>query len=155
MEITKKFRAQRASEGEPFHFSTIAQLPMAHIGGISWSSMNPFYLGGTCYWVEKYEFESFIAYHRKYRLTCQWSVPPIWLTIAKSPKVTDHFDSCQIAVSGAAPMGTELAKEAASKLGKGTIPIISQFWGQSIESSEHRNVADQCTIVTRFYRDHR
>lgn len=140
MEITKKFRAQRASEGQPFHFSTIAHLPMAHIGGISWSSMNPFYLGGTCYWVEKYEFESFIAYHRKYRLTCQWSVPPIWLTIAKSPKVTDHFDSCQIAVSGAAPMGTELAKEAASKLGKGTIPIISQFWGQSIESSEHPNV---------------
>lgn len=128
-QLTKKFRAQRESEGTPFVFSTIAHLPMAHIGGISWSSLNPFYMGGTAYWVEKYEFDSFVEYHRRYRLTCQWSVPPIWLAIANSPKVTDHFDSLQIACSGAAPMGAELAKQVAQKLGKGRIPIVSQLWG--------------------------
>lgn len=93
MHITKKFRAQREREGNPFRFSTIGHLPMAHIGGITWSSLNPFYLGGTVYWVEKYDFDSFINYHKQFRLTCQWSVPPIWHSIANSPKVSDHFDS--------------------------------------------------------------
>ena len=130
MQIARKFLARRQQEGNPFSFSTIAHLPMAHIGGISWSSMNPFYLGGTAYWVEKYEFDSFIEYHRRYRLTVQWSVPPIWLAIARSAKVTDHFDSLQVACAGAAPMGPELAKEAARKLGKGSIPIVSQLWGE-------------------------
>lgn len=72
MKISEEFRAQRRKEGKPFVFSTIAHLPTAHIGGITWSSLNPFYLGGTAYWVEKYEFDSFIEYHRRYRLTAQW-----------------------------------------------------------------------------------
>lgn len=129
MRITDGFRERCRREGRPFQMSTIAHLPMAHIGGISWSSLNPFYLGGTAYWIQKYDFDSFIEYHRRYRLTCQWSVPPIWLDIAKSPKVTDHFDSLQIAVSGAAPMGVELAQAAARKLGRGSISTIGQFWG--------------------------
>lgn len=129
MRITDGFREKCRREGRPFQMSTIAHLPMAHIGGISWSSLNPFYLGGTAYWIQKYDFDSFIEFHRRYRLTCQWSVPPIWLDIAKSAKVKDHFDSLQIAVSGAAPMGVELAQEAARKLGRGSISTIGQFWG--------------------------
>ena len=76
---------------------------MAHIAGIAWYSLNPFYMGGTTYWMQKYDFDSFIEYHRKYRPTCQMSVPPIWLQIAKSPKVTDHFDSLSVACSGKFP----------------------------------------------------
>lgn len=130
MHITKSFLAQREREGRPFEFRTIAHLPMAHIGGISWSSLNPFYLGGTAYWVDKYDFDAFIEYHRRYKLTTQWTVPPIWLAIAKSAAVTDHFDTLQIACTGAAPMGPELTKEATRKLGTGKIPIIAQLWGE-------------------------
>ena len=43
--------------------------------------------------------------------------------------MTDHFDSLEIAGTGAAPMSTELAKEAAGKLGKGGIPIVTQLYG--------------------------
>ncbi len=64
-----------------------------------WYSTNPFYLGGTCYWMQKYDFDSFIEYNRRYRTTVQMSVPPIWLQIAKSPKVTDHFDSVEVCLN--------------------------------------------------------
>jgi acyl-CoA synthetase (AMP-forming)/AMP-acid ligase II len=122
------YRARCQREGRPFVFKTIAHLPMAHIAGIAWYSLNPFYMGGTCYWMQKYDFDSFIEYNRKYRTTVQMSVPPIWLQVAKSPKVTDHFDSVEVACTGAAPMGMELAKEVSSKLGKGKV-FPSQFWG--------------------------
>lgn len=65
MPLAQKYIDQRTQEGKPFHFSTIAHLPMAHIGGITWSSLIPFYAGGTAYWVKKYEFHSFIEYHQK------------------------------------------------------------------------------------------
>jgi long-subunit acyl-CoA synthetase (AMP-forming) len=66
MPLAQRYRDRRRKERQPFHFSTIAHLPMAHIGGISWSSLIPFYAGGTAYWVEKYEFSSFIEYHKRY-----------------------------------------------------------------------------------------
>lgn len=55
--------------------------------------------------MQKYDFDSFIEYNRKYRVTVQMSVPPIWLQVAKSPKVTDHFDSVEVACTGTYPKG--------------------------------------------------
>lgn len=46
------------------------------------------------------------------------------------PIVTDHFDSLEIAISGAAPLGKELQHAASAKLGKGKT-FISQTWGLS------------------------
>lgn len=128
MNVGERYKARCLREGRPFFFSTIAHLPMAHIAGIAWYSLNPFYMGGTTYWMQKYDFDEFISYHRRYRPTCQMSVPPIWLQIAKSPKVTDHFDNLRVACTGAAPMGLELATEVGKKLGKGKTQM-SQFWG--------------------------
>lgn len=104
MHLATNLRTRLKRESKPFEFSMIAHLPTAHIGGITWSSLCPTYLGGTAYWIKSYEFDSFIEYHRRYRLTALWTVPPIWLAIARSSMVTDHFDSVQIACSGAAPM---------------------------------------------------
>lgn len=97
MAVGEHYKARCVREGTPFVFSTIAHLPMAHIAGIAWYSLNPFYMGGTTYWMQKYDFDLFLEYHRKYRPTCQMSVPPIWLQVAKSPKVTDHFDNVRVA----------------------------------------------------------
>ena len=70
----------------------------------------------------KYDFEDFIEYNRTFRTTVIMTVPPIWIQIAKSPKVsyiqdmlttysqsnrdqvTTHFDSIEVACTGAAPM---------------------------------------------------
>ena len=65
MPLAQSYIDRRRQDRKPFTFSTIAHLPMAHIGGISWSSLIPFYAGGPAYWVEKYEFHSFIEYHRR------------------------------------------------------------------------------------------
>ncbi len=43
--------------------------------------------------------------------------------------MTYHFDSLEIAGTGAAPISAELAKEAARKLGKCKITIVTQLYG--------------------------
>lgn len=87
-------------------------------------------MAGHVYWMPKFDFADFLAYHRKYRLTWLFSVPPIYLLIAKSPIVKDHFDSIEVAVSAAAPLGRDLQYLASAKLGKGKV-LISQVWGLS------------------------
>ncbi|EME45486.1 hypothetical protein DOTSEDRAFT_62006 [Dothistroma septosporum NZE10] len=128
MRVGARYIARRMQEGHHFEWRTMECLPMAHIAGIQQSSLNPFYMGGTVYWMEKYNFRDFIMYSRQYRTVYQFSVPPIWLQVAKSPEVTDHFDSLEVASSGAAPMGLELVKEVSQELGKGDT-FMTQTWG--------------------------
>ena len=124
MEVAKRYKANH----KDFTFDTIAHLPFANIAGIDMYCTNPIYMGGSTYWMEKYDFESFVEYHRRYRPGYQFSVPPIWLRIAKSEKVTDHFDGLQVACTGSAPIGHATAMEVKAKLGKGKA-VITQTWG--------------------------
>ena len=128
MDVARRYKERTEKDGREFTFNTIAHLPMANIAGIALYSCNPFYMGGSTYWMEKYDFDSFIEYHRRYRPQYQFSVPPIWLRIAKSDKVTDHFDGLQVACTGSAPIGYATAMEVTSKLGKGKA-YITQTWG--------------------------
>ncbi|KIW75957.1 hypothetical protein Z517_10702 [Fonsecaea pedrosoi CBS 271.37] len=128
MDPARRYKAISEKEGREFTFNTIAHLPMSNIAGISLYSTNPFYMGGTAWWMEKYDFETFLEYHRRYRPAYQFTVPPVWLRIAKSDKVTDHFDALQVAVTGAAPIGQDLVKEVQKKLGRGRAHM-AQTWG--------------------------
>ncbi|KAM7218320.1 putative 4-coumarate--CoA ligase [Rhypophila decipiens] len=121
---------KRALAGPPTKFRTIAHLPAAHIAGIQGYFINQFYLGGTTYWMTRFDFPQFLEYSKKYQMTQFFSVPPIFLAIAKSPMVTDHFDSVDFAISGAAPMGKDLQTAARQKLGRGKASL-SQTWGLS------------------------
>jgi 4-coumarate--CoA ligase len=78
----------------------------------------------------KFDFVKFLEYNKKFRITIFFSVPPIYLLIAKMPIVTDQFDALEVAISGAAPLGKELQEAASKKLGKGKC-FISQTWGLS------------------------
>jgi len=113
-----------------YEYRTLAHLPMAHIAGMQGYFVNPFYMGGPTYWMSKFNYPDFLAYNKKYRITFFFTVPPIYLLIAKDPNVTDHFDSLEIAISGAAPLGKELQIAASKKLGHGNT-FISQTWGLS------------------------
>jgi 4-coumarate--CoA ligase len=128
MDPARRFKANEARDGRTFAFNTIAHLPMSNIAGIGLYASAPFYMGGTTYWMEKYDFDSFLAYHRKYRPEYQFTVPPVWLRIAKSDKVTDEFDNLQVGVAGSAPMGAEIVAEVLPKLGKGKAHF-AQTWG--------------------------
>lgn len=137
MDPAVRYKARCNKEGRVFSFDTIAHLPMANIAGVSLYSTNPFYMGGTTYWMQKYDFDSFIEYHRRYRPAYQFTVPPIWLRIAKSDKVTDHFDALQVAVTGSAPIGEATVKEVQRKLGKGKA-LMAQTWGAT----------EMCGVIT-------
>jgi 4-coumarate--CoA ligase len=78
----------------------------------------------------KFDFQQFLDYNKKYRITMLFSVPAISLLIAKSPHVTDHSDALKLAQSGAAPLGLEIQKAASVKLVKGQT-FISQTWGSA------------------------
>lgn len=128
MDPAVRYKAKCKKEGRSFAFDTIAHLPMANIAGVSLYSTNPFYMGGTTYWMKKYTFEDFIEYHRKFRPAYQFTVPPIWLRIAKSDQITDHFDGLQVAVTGSAPIGEGTMRDVQKKLAKGKA-LIAQTWG--------------------------
>ncbi|KAH8819028.1 hypothetical protein F5884DRAFT_796 [Xylogone sp. PMI_703] len=130
-EMTKEILAERQQNGDPpFEYRTLAHLPSAHIAGVQGYLINPFYMGGTVYWMPKFDFVKFLEYNKKFRITAFFSVPPIYLLIAKSDLVTDQFDDLTVAISGAAPLGKDLQHAASKKLGKGTV-FISQTWGLS------------------------
>lgn len=124
------FKNWLATSRPDFQYRTLAHLPVAHIAGIQGYLINPFYMGGPVYWMPRFDFAQFLAYNAKYKITFFFTVPPIYLLIAKSAAVTDQFKTLEIAISGAAPLGKELQHAASQKLG-GPNCFISQTWGLS------------------------
>jgi len=121
---------ERQKKKEPafnFEYRSLAHLPAAHIAGLQGYLINPAIAGGTVYWMHKFDFPLFLKHCKELRITSFFTVPPIYLLIAKSPLVTDQFASMQHAISGAAPMGRELQTAAQQKMGC----HISQTWGLS------------------------
>lgn len=78
--------------------------------------------------MQSFDFQKFLHYNRIYRITFSFTIPPIYLQIAKSTSVTNHFKYLEVALSGAAPLSKELQYSASSKLGKA---FINQTWGLS------------------------
>ncbi|KAI5921601.1 AMP-binding enzyme [Camillea tinctor] len=109
---------------------SLAHLPVAHIAGVQSYLANAAYLGATCYWMPRFEFASMCAHARRHGVTSLFTVPPVWLLIAKAPFVGDSFAACEEAISGAAPMGEGLQVEAGRKLGGGRVRV-RQTWGLS------------------------
>ncbi|KAF2462984.1 4-coumarate-CoA ligase-like protein [Lindgomyces ingoldianus] len=123
------FQSWICNSNPSFQYRTLAHLPTAHIAGIQGYLINPFYMGGSVYWMPRFSFPEFLAYCKKYSVTFFFTVPPIYLLIAKSDDVGEQLRSLQVAVSGAAPLGKELQYAASRKLGPGC--FISQTWGLS------------------------
>jgi 4-coumarate--CoA ligase len=132
---------QQAKKGMPppeqFEIRTIAHLPTAHIAGIGGYFISPPLTGTLVFWMSRYSFKPFVEYAKKHRITALYTVPSIFLSIAKSPIVTDHFDDLRMAMTGAAKMDGDLQKAANAKLGgrwkregKGGT-FIGQTWGMS------------------------
>ncbi|KAF3769701.1 acetyl-CoA synthetase-like protein [Cryphonectria parasitica EP155] len=117
-----------AREKPEFQYRTLAHVPAAHVAGVQSYFVNAIYRGGTTYWMPKFDFPKFLEYQKKYKITVFFTVPPIWLAIAKHPGVKDALDTCEYASAGAAPMGAELQLDAEAKLGKGRARL-TQVWG--------------------------
>jgi 4-coumarate--CoA ligase len=122
--------AIEAGEPAPSPFRTLAHLPIAHIASVFGYLISPMFSGGAVYWMPKISWTPFLRYMKKLQITEFYTVPSMCLRIAKSPDVTDQFDTVETAITGAASMDAELQHSANAGLGKGKT-IISQTWGLS------------------------
>lgn len=137
---------RRIDPGKTHAHRTLAHLPAAHIAGVQGYMVNGIYTGSTVYWMQRFDYAKFLEYNKKLQITSFFSVPPIYLLIAKSHAVADHFSSLDHVVSGAAPLGKETQVEAMGKLSKDGAVILGQTWGLS-------ETTGSFTLVPRNVRD--
>jgi acyl-CoA synthetase (AMP-forming)/AMP-acid ligase II len=95
----------------------IAVLPFFHIYGLQVILNGTLRSGATIVVLPRFELESFLRAVQEHRVTVAFVVPPILLALAKHPAV-DGYDlsSLRQVLSGAAPLGAELARAAAARL---------------------------------------
>lgn len=118
-QVLREWATPRVLTGElvPKPQRTLAHLPAAHIAGVAGYFVSPAYSGSECYWMKKYDWKKFIQYNKEHKITAFFTVPAIWARIAKSPDVTDHFDSLEGGAGGAAPMDADLCNAAGKRSG--------------------------------------
>lgn len=115
-------------------YRTLAHLPISHIAGLFGYFIAPIYAGGTVMWMRRYRWDDMLKYLKQYKITAFYTVPSIWLRIAKSKEVTDHFKYVEGAATGAAPMDGVLQTAATGRLAsadKTKDVRVGQTWGLS------------------------
>jgi acyl-CoA synthetase (AMP-forming)/AMP-acid ligase II len=93
-------------------------LPFFHIYGMVVVMSLTLRMGSTVVSMPRFDLEQFLGLIQEHRATGAYLVPPIVLALAKHP-VIDQYDlsSLRWIVSGAAPLGNELASATSERLG--------------------------------------
>jgi acyl-CoA synthetase (AMP-forming)/AMP-acid ligase II len=96
----------------------IAVLPFFHIYGMQVLMNGVLDHGATLVTMPRFDLEQFLSLVQDRRVTRAYVVPPIVLALAKHPLV-DSYDlsSLRQVVSGAAPLGADLAQAASGRIG--------------------------------------
>ncbi|KAI9336182.1 hypothetical protein DFJ73DRAFT_850611, partial [Zopfochytrium polystomum] len=103
----------------------IAVLPMYHIYGLMLLMHIAPHQGYRLVVFPKFEFEPFLNALAKYEVGTAHIVPPIALSIAKSPIVDKYkFPKLRLLFSGAAPLSSDVTQEIKKRLG---VPIIQGY----------------------------
>jgi 4-coumarate--CoA ligase len=96
----------------------IAVLPFFHIYGMQVLMNGVLSFGATAVTMPRFDLEQFLGILQEHRITHAYLVPPIVLALAKHPVVDDYdLSALQRVVSGAAPLGADVADEAARRIG--------------------------------------
>ena len=109
--------AMHPVEGTTERDVTIAVLPFFHIYGLSVILSLGLYRGATLVVFPRFQMEQFLEAVQRWRVTRLPLVPPLVLRLARDPLV-DRFDlsSVRVAVSGAAPLPPDVARELSERL---------------------------------------
>ncbi len=96
----------------------LAVLPFFHIYGLMLILLHGLRCGGTLISMARFDFVQFLECLQRYRVNVAPLVPPIVLGLAKHPAV-DQYDlsSVREIFSGAAPLGAEVERACAERLG--------------------------------------
>ena len=98
--------------------SGLAALPFFHIYGMQVLMNGLLANGVTVVTMPRFDLEAALALVQSLRITRFFAVPPMVLALAKSPLVEDYdLSSLKQIFSGAAPLGADLAAEAAGRVG--------------------------------------
>jgi len=100
----------------------VACLPFFHIYGMQIIMNVGLRIGATLVTMPRFDLEQFLTLAQERRATRLWVVPPIVLALARHPMVDDYdLSSVRGVFSGAAPLGPELAGEAAARVGASVV----------------------------------
>jgi acyl-CoA synthetase (AMP-forming)/AMP-acid ligase II len=100
----------------------MAALPFFHIYGLVVIMKLSLANGATLVTMPRFDLEQFLTLAQERRATRLWVVPPIVLALARHPMVDDYdLSSVRGVFSGAAPLGPELAAEAAARVGAAVV----------------------------------
>lgn len=104
----------------------IAVLPFFHIYGLLVIMNFALSRGATVVVMSRFDLEGFLGAMQEHRVTFAHLVPPILLALAKHPLV-DRYDlsSLQGIISGAAPLGEDLAQAVEERIGC----VVAQGYG--------------------------
>ena len=116
----KQIEGVQAQTANPIDENSVVMglLPFYHIYGMVVIMGYALYKGATVVTMPKFELESFLGLIQKHKVTYANVVPPIVLALAKHPLV-DQYDLSTLTgmMSGAAPLGGDVAGAAAERLG--------------------------------------
>ena len=102
------------AEGE----TILSFLPFFHIYGMQVLMNCALAQGGKVVTMARFDLEQFLQLSQDYKISRAFVAPPIVLALAKHPSVANYdLSALRSIFSGAAPLGAELAEEAATRLG--------------------------------------
>ena len=96
----------------------LAVLPFFHIYGMQVLMNDQLHHGVTLVTMPRFDLAQALSLIERHQVTRFFAVPPIVLALAKHPAVSDYdLSSLSKVMSGAAPLGAEVAEEAAARIG--------------------------------------
>ncbi|KAJ7551055.1 hypothetical protein O6H91_07G132000 [Diphasiastrum complanatum] len=107
----------------------LCMLPLFHIYSLNSIFLCALRVGATLVVMEKFEIVKLLHLCQDYRVTIAPFVPPVVLTIAKNPIVSNYnLSSIRMVMSGAAPLGKELEDSFKARLPNA---ILGQGYGMT------------------------
>jgi acyl-CoA synthetase (AMP-forming)/AMP-acid ligase II len=95
----------------------IGALPFFHIYGMVVIMNQGLRAGATIVTMPRFDLDQFLSLIAEHSVTRIYVVPPIALALAKHPAVDEHdLSSVRVTMSGAAPLGAELADRVAERM---------------------------------------
>ena len=96
----------------------LAVLPFFHIYGMQVLMNDQLHHGATLVTMPRFDLGQALSLIERHQVTRFFAVPPIVLALAKHPAVGDYdLSSLRQVLSGAAPLGAEVAEEASGRIG--------------------------------------